>query len=793
MELGATNMPVFRVGFQFFSSIFLSGFFIIFFDIFIQIICFPKTHVIYGMDEKKTLHRSADREVWDRKTNRVELFGRARVVQPGEILIADYILLDLNTRDVEARGNCVYSAADSVIFSDEMQFNLNTRTGTIINGRVTNERFTLAGEKIYKMTEDRYQTHWGEYTTCQDCPNSWSFLAEDVDMQIEGYATLKNVTTKIKDASAFWFPYIVIPIKTRRQTGILFPKLSFASNTGLSGVLPFFWALGRSADLTLGLGQFSKQGLRAELEGRYALSDRSGGRANLNYLSDQGFSNKTNRWVLDVAQTQELPWGFEQKLKINEVSDNQYLINYTNDVMARGTEKYLNSDLIFSYGSSNVSAFIDFRRSRNLFNTDSDSVNRQIQFDTNTVQLTPAAIVTTNDKLLFDSTVATGLILGVSSFTRTNAAFDDGVNTGDPQIIRKATRFSLNPSIYTTLRPFDIFSFVPSVQLKDYFYTFHNESGMQNLNRGYLLVQADLSAQLERIYETSDVEYPKRKHLIRPILTYSLIPLKSENGHPFVDQVNRGVGYNFDNYDVIPMDANIDRFDYFVPLGHSLAYGFTTQLIRRKGAVDAPDPAYQTNVEWSAGQAINFRELQKSTGESQPLSRLVSNLVFTYDQFVSNSTYYYYPYRTGFRHYFATSNTLIFERGMHQRILSFDRSLTFAYSVTRSECSTGAFCPSEGYFLSSLITTSMNYSLNDYILPTFGITYNLTSSQIAAGGVGVQFQSPSQCWRFGVNTYFTRGSNNELQAVYGIDFALNLTGSGFGGISEIANQAIGAR
>jgi LPS-assembly protein len=746
----------------------------------------------HAMDDKKTLHRSADREVWDRKSNRVELFGKARVVQPGEILIADYILLDLNTRDVEAKGNCIYSAADSVIFSDEMKFNLNTRSGTILNGRVTNDRFSLTGERIDKLGADRYKTHWGEYTTCQDCPNSWSFLAEDVDMQIEGYAYLTNVTTKIKDASAFWLPYIVIPIKTRRQTGLLFPKLLFASNTGLSGVLPFFWTLGRSADVTIGLGQYSRQGLRVELEGRYSLSERSGGRAAFNYLGDREFINKPHRWTLDVAQGQELPWGFEQKLRIMEVSDNKYPIFYPNDI-PRGTEKYLNSDFILSHSSSHVSAFIDFRRSRNIFNTDSDPVNRDVQFDPNTVQLAPAIIVTTNDKLLFDSAVATGVTVGLSSFTRTNAAFDDGVNVGDPQIIRKATRFSLNPSIYTTFRPFDVLTVIPSIQVRDYFYTFHNESGLDNLNRGYLLFQTDLSTQLEKIYETGDPDYPKKKHLIRPVLTYSIIPLKSENGHRFVTQIENGVGYNFDNYDVIPMNATADRFDYFVPFGHSLVYGVSTQLVRRKGAIDAPDASYMTNIEWSVGQAINFLEFNKAAGQpSQPFSRLVSNLLFNTEKFLSNSTYYYYPYRSGFRHYFSTGNTFIIERSMHQRILAFDRSVTLNYSIARSDCTVGNFCPPEGYFLSSVVSMGLNYSVSDYILPTFGMTYNLTSSQIASGTVGVQFQSPSQCWRFGVSTTLNR-VNDGIQAIYGIDFSLNLTGSGFGGISEVANQAIGSR
>ena len=170
--------------------------------------------------EGEPLHTSADKQLWHRKENYVELFGHAVVSQPGETLTADYVRLDLTSRVLDARGNCVYVSAGSVIYGDEMHFNLDTRTGTVVGGRVSNQKFTLSGDRINKLGEGRFQTHWGEYSTCVDCPNSWSLLAEDVDMQVDGYAYMSNVTTKVDDAPAFWLPYLVVPMKTRRQTGL---------------------------------------------------------------------------------------------------------------------------------------------------------------------------------------------------------------------------------------------------------------------------------------------------------------------------------------------------------------------------------------------------------------------------------------------------------------------------------------------------------------------------------------------------------------------------------------------
>jgi len=751
---------------------------------FVCVTCISSTA---GAVDEKPLHYSADRQVWNRRENKIELFSNARIKQPGEILTADYMILDLASRTIDARGNCVYIAADTVIRGEEMQFNLDSRTGTIIKGRVSNERFSLAGERINKLGAQRFQTHWGEYSTCRDCPQSWTLTAEDVDMQIDGYAFMSNVTAKIKDAPFAWVPYLVVPMKTRRQTGFLFPNIGSADGLGVKFVLPFFWAINRSADMTFGLGDYSQRGRRLEWESRYALSDRSFGRSNFYYLRDHtirpGETTEIlpHRWALDIAQTQELPFGIEQKLRIIEVSDNQYPI-FIGDVPGRG-EATISSDLIFSYGSSEISGYVAGKRYRNLLNTnvDPDPDKRLTEFDPKTVQPLPSAVVTTNDQFLFGTPIAAGITLGVTNFTRTSGAFDYddshvpfGTNpfaTGDagPGIVpgvdpvRKATRASVTPSLYTTLRPLDSVSVIPSLRYYSYFYSFHNT--IDNLYRGYLLFQTDLSMQFERIFEMSDPEIPRVKHLIRPTLTYSYIPYTREDpNHPFLRQINYRPAYRFDNYDIVPITRTKDNVNYFVPLGNSLAYGFTSQLVRRRGK-QGVDPSYQRSIELSANHSINFLEKQ------EPLSRFNSNLAFNFDHISSVTEYTYTPY-TSFPQTFNTSATYVIERGMREKILSFDRSFSVAYGYNPQVNTSNA-------------TGSLSYSLSDYILPSLSLSYDFRNHQFQNKSLNISFQSPSHCWRFsfGITEYLSTGFARAT------DFSLNLTGTGFGGFTDYATQA----
>jgi LPS-assembly protein len=781
--------------------------------------------------EAQPLHTSADKSFWDRKHDRVDLSGHAIVRQEGETLSADFMTLDFNTRTLDAKGNCVYITADSIIYGDEMHLNLDTRTGVVVGARVSNDRFTLAGERLNKLSQSRFQVHWGEYSTCKDCPNSWSLEAEDVDLTFGGYAYMDNVTAKIKDAPTFWLPYLVVPIKTLRQTGFLFPTYHYAPNTdGFAFVEPFFWAINRSTDMTIGLGDYTSRGTRVEWEGRYALSPRSGGVVDFDYMQDRSFAaspvfagepafTKSNRWALNTIQTQELPFHIDEKLKLQEVSDNHYPIDLSNDVFI-GNNMVLTDSLSFNYDGKDFSAYLAAERFRNILNDDPNFNYAEglVNFDPTTVQAYPTAFATTNDRFLFGTPIAAGLNVGASNFTRTAGLTDTdwlyqlncynntpvpttpgaptqaqicNTRPGPPVFgvdpIREATRLSIAPSIYTTLRPFDVIDVVPSATYYGYFYSFHNAQ-VENLERGYLLLQLSLSTQLERIWDTPDPDRPRQKHLIRPLLTYSNIPSirESDPNHPFLSQIQyaqtNGIsGYNFDDNDIVPVDNSPSQVNYFTPLGNSLAYGFTTQLITRQGALDKPYPSYIQNLEFTLAQSFNFRQLQYSPENRQPLSRLVSALNLNLDHFSSSSTYYYTPYIATPRNFFTSTETYIFERGVHQRVLTFDRSLSLTYTYDKTAVVNPFLAGVQG---THQVYLTANYSLNDYILPSAYMTYDFIVHGFDGAGASLMFQSPAQCYKIGPSVAYTI-QNNDVNISF--DFELNLAGSGFGAMSPTAS------
>jgi LPS-assembly protein len=735
------------------------------------------------------LHWSGRKQVWDRKINVVTLSGSATLVQPGEVLSADEMQIDLQRRTVSARGHCVFISRDLIMQGQTMEFNLDTRNGTILGGRVSTESFTMAGERISRLGAGRFQATRAEYTTCKNCPQSWSFFGEEVDLTFGGYARLSSVRGKIADVPVTWFPYLIFPLKTSRQSGLLLPRFRLSGADGFVFVQPFFWALSRSADLTLAIGSYSRRGFRAEVEGRYRLTDSSEGQANFFFQRDETYipvrrnfaqgsllelGATPSRWAFQLKQQQKISSAWDQKLEILEARDTDY-VSQIGDIPGQN-DSVLGSAISFTRTGAQSSVVLSANRYRNRLGED------PLRFDSALVQPLPALTLTTNERPLPYGFTG-GMTLGVSRFSRSSGSFDPDI-IGDPSPLlsggaprpgvdplRKATRFTLIPKLYSSLDLIDGVSIVPSAEYRASYYSFGSDSGVEALSRGYLLTQLDLSAQWERRYGKAF------KHFVRPRLTYSLIPsVQDSGGHPFVRQIqyaqSRGLsGYNFDNLDIIPRDTARSYNNYFLPLGNALTLGLTSQLIGKRG-----EGGYSRLLEFSAGQTVNFREYRLSRETRQPFSRFASSLIMELQRFSSTVNYFYYPYARpdapSNRNKVSSTIAWSWQRGLRKRVLEFDRSISLGYQYDRLD----------GINRIKNLNGLVRFSVTDSILPYAGLDYHLRTeegdpSKLQRANVGVTFQSLSQCWRATVNLSRTL---ERPGTTLDFDLGLNLTGDGFG-------------
>ena len=86
-------------------------------------------------------------------------------------------------------------------------------------------------------------------------------------------------------------------------------------------------------------------------------------------------------------------------------------------------------------------------------------------------------------------------------------------------------------------------------------------------------------------------------------------------------------------------------------------------------------------------------------------------------------------------------------------------------------------------------------SLMDYLLPTAYLSYSFISHNFLSAGAQLQFQSPARCWKltfstsYDINTVDQKSTSTFNGFNFNFDLALNISGTGFGGVSEMANTA----
>jgi lipopolysaccharide assembly outer membrane protein LptD (OstA) len=276
--------------------------------------------------------------------------GRVRIAQKARVLTADWVMLDAESRIGVASGNVVLTDGDEVVRSDFMEFNIDTLAGVVYRGRFedTVTKFRITGDEIRRLADKEYRLQEGTFTTCDCGPGqvpSWRIDGDRVDVTVNGYAKVHGVKFKVKDKPVVYVPFGIFPVKTTRQSGLLFPSIGNSSRNGFEFNLPYYWAISENTDATFYQDILGKRGLKEGVEFRYIFQPETYGQANVWYLNDQDVNSKTpfgkNRWAVRWQHRQKFPFGVYGKADVNNVSDNRYPIDFED--IGRDSNRFLES------------------------------------------------------------------------------------------------------------------------------------------------------------------------------------------------------------------------------------------------------------------------------------------------------------------------------------------------------------------------------------------------------------------------------------------------------------------
>jgi len=209
------------------------------------------------------------------KENSFEAIGNVIISHSDSSIYGEKASLNFKSSQVNVVGNVRYVSPDTTIYGAKLNYNLKTKYFNLDEARIISGNYVVLGKKIEKFPDGTIHALDAEYTTCRDCPESWSVQGEKVVITSDGYVKIKNAYVKVYGVVTFYIPYLVVPVKNGRETGLLFPSLSLNLDEGVRFGLPWFWAINDSSDMTLTPTVLGKRGVGNELQYRQFLGEKT--------------------------------------------------------------------------------------------------------------------------------------------------------------------------------------------------------------------------------------------------------------------------------------------------------------------------------------------------------------------------------------------------------------------------------------------------------------------------------------------------------------------------------------
>lgn len=212
--------------------------------------------------ETVTWHLTADKLTTNNESKIVEAEGQVALRRGKEFFKADYARYYSSTNWVYLKGNVeVFTGADN-IRAEEAEFDLRSRTGWMHNGEIFMEgpHIYFAGERITKKWGDYYTFEKAKVTSCPPDAEAWSMNAEQAVVEIDGYAQLFGTTFDVAGAGVAYSPYMLLPAKRTRQSGLLQPEYGVSTRRGAHYNQPFYWVIDDQRDVTVNEYWMEKRG-----------------------------------------------------------------------------------------------------------------------------------------------------------------------------------------------------------------------------------------------------------------------------------------------------------------------------------------------------------------------------------------------------------------------------------------------------------------------------------------------------------------------------------------------------
>jgi len=312
--------------------------------------------------DAKVVSGAEDSVVYSIKKKRVQFYGKAKLDYKTQDFAAEYIDLDLNKRELFAKGlqdstgktigDPIFTEGNEKYTMTDIRYNFASRKARITGVITSVSEGYLHGEVIKKMPDDVFYVGNGKFTTC-DLKHPHFYLAltkakvvpNDKIFTDLAYLVIADVPAPIG------IPFGFFPNTTKRSSGIIPPEYGeeqmrgfFLRNGGA------YFGLNDYFDLTILGGYYTRGSWDVSLSSNYKLRYKFSGQ--LGYSYSYITSGQENTPEHSINTTYRITWSHSQDRAWNPNSTFQANVTFGssayNRYNARSTQDFLSNQIMSS-------------------------------------------------------------------------------------------------------------------------------------------------------------------------------------------------------------------------------------------------------------------------------------------------------------------------------------------------------------------------------------------------------------------------------------------------------------
>jgi len=322
--------------------------------------------------------------------------GYQNMALNSEVIVVDWNSATLNARGVpdttdptgrKYTGTPVMKEAGERYDGRELSYNFGTKKGRIELGDTKIEEGFYHGEEIKKLDCDDMFVREGRYTTCDLPEPHYYFGSPRMKIGVGDKVIAEPVYLYIADVPVFGLPFVVLPNRSGRRSGIISPAFGEDGRRGkFLSHLGFYWATSDYMDLALKSDLYTKGGWALYSEYRYSLRyDFSGslsGEYKHLFTGEEGDPGRTgeNSYRVNMAHSQQ----FDPTTRLNvnfTFTTNNSFVNTNSLSQALNQNIVSNATLSRSWEGTPNSISVNVGRTQDLRNGNVTEVLPSVSFN----------------------------------------------------------------------------------------------------------------------------------------------------------------------------------------------------------------------------------------------------------------------------------------------------------------------------------------------------------------------------------------------------------------------------